>query len=239
MYLLNTIRLIASPVRWRSIIKSTTSSGHVHLLGHNIIPDTSQIFHQLLFACLGIYIRYSCIQIICTYGMPHCTILVAERNTILIIIRSVFHHTANINQVLRKFQITGISCGTIHFDHSHIMWRANGITSQFGRSRFVKVAQKICCFYGSIKKSSLSGGTTMHNTRHHQVSQVICLKVQPIGKSSFFILVTYFRSNDRLFMLILQCMRVNPFIQFFDNNRRMYITVCTLGFYDTSNKVIH
>ena len=79
----------------------------------------------------------------------------------------------------------------------------------------------------------------MHNTRHHQVSQVICLKVQPIGKSSFFILVTYFRSNDRLFMLILQCMRVNPFIQFFDNNRRMYITVCTLGFYDTSNKVIH
>ena len=79
----------------------------------------------------------------------------------------------------------------------------------------------------------------MHNTRHHQVSQVICLKVQPIGKSSFFILVTYFRSNDRLFMLILQCMRVNPFIQFFDNNRRMYITICTLGFYDTSNKVIH
>ena len=34
-------------------------------------------------------------------------------------------------------------------------------------------------------------------------------------------------------------MAVYSLIQLFYNNRCMYITVCTLGFYDASNKVIH
>ena len=239
MHFLNAIRFIARSIRWGAVIQSTASSGHVHLSGDNIVPDTSQVLHQLLFTRLRIHICHTCIQVIGTYGMSHCTILVTERDTVLIIIRTTFYHTANVNQVFWKFQITGISCSTIHLHHSHIVWRANSIACQLGRSRLIEVTKEICSFHGSIKKSRFSGSTVVNDTCHHQVSQVIRFKIQPIGKCTFFVLRAYFRTNHCLLLGISQRMAVYSLIQFFYNNRRMYITICTLGFYDTSNKVVH
>ena len=121
VHFLYTIRFIAGTIRRSSVIEGSAGSGHIHFPSDNVIPDASQVFHQLLFSCLGIYICYACIKIIGTYGMSHCTILITERDTVLIIVRTVLYHTANINQILRKFQITGIFCGTIHLNHSHIV----------------------------------------------------------------------------------------------------------------------
>ncbi len=83
--------------------------------------------------------------------MSHRIVLLTERNTVLIIIGAIFHHSTDINQILGKFQITGIPCSTVHFHHAHIMGGTNSISCQFRRSGFIKMTEEVRRFYGSIE----------------------------------------------------------------------------------------
>ena len=100
VHFLDAVRLVACAVRRSAVIERTTSSGHIHLSVHDVIPDARKVFHQLLFACLSIYVSHTCIEVIGTHGMSHRVVLFAERDTVLIVVRPVFHHAADVYQVL-------------------------------------------------------------------------------------------------------------------------------------------
>ena len=151
VYFLNTVRLIAGTIRRSTVIQRTARSCNIHLAGHNVFPDAGQVFHQLVFSCFGIHIGHTGIQVIGTHGMSHRIVLLTERNTVLIIIGAIFHHTTDINQILGKFQITGIPCSTVHFHHAHIMGGTNSISCQFRRSGFIEMTEEVRRFYGSIE----------------------------------------------------------------------------------------
>ena len=151
VYFLNTVRFIAGTIRRSTVIQRTARSCNIHLAGHNVFPDAGQVFHQLVFSCFGIHIGHTGIQVIGTHGMSHRIVLLTERNTVLIIIGAIFHHSTDINQILGKFQITGIPCSTVHFHHAHIMGGTNSISCQFRRSGFIEMTEEVCRFYGSIE----------------------------------------------------------------------------------------
>ena len=240
MYLLNTIRLITGAVGRSSVIKGTASPGHVHLPGDDVIPDMGQILHQLLFAGFGIDIRHPGIQVIGTYRMSHRPVLLTERNTILIIIRTIFHHPPNVNQILRQFQITWIPRGAVHFDYPHIMGRADSVTGQFSGSGFIEMTKEIGGTDGCIKRSGLPGGTAVNDGSHHQMAQVVGFKVQAIGKGSFLVTCTYLGSDNCLpVRLFRQGMSVDAFVQFVDDDRGMDISISPLGFYDAGYETVH
>ncbi len=239
MYLLNTIRLITGAVGRSTVIKGTASPGHIHFPGNDVIPNTGQVLHQLLFTGFGIDIRHPGIQVIGTYRMSHRPVLLTERNAVLIIIRTIFHHPPNVNQILRQFQITWIPRGAVHFDYPHIMGRTYSVTGQFSGSGFIEMTKEIGGTDGCIKKSGLPGGTTMNDGGHHQMSQIVGFKVQAIGKGAFLIFGSYLGSDDCLLMRLFQSMSIDSFIKLFDNNRGMDISICSLSLYDASNETIH
>ena len=240
MYLLNTIRLITGAVGRSSVIKGTASPGHVHLPGDDVVPDTGQILHQLLFAGFGIHIRHPGIQVIGTHRMPHRPVLFTERNAVLIIIRTIFHHPPDVYQILRQFQVTRIPRGAVHLDYAHIMGRADGVTGQFGGSGFIEMTQEIGGTDGCLKKGGLPGGTAVDDGGHHQMSQVVGFKVQPVGKGSFLVFGTHLGSDDCLpVRFFRQGMGVDAFVQFADDDRGMDISVRPLGFYDAGYETVH
>ena len=117
------------------------------------------------------------------------------------------------------------------------MRRANSITCQFSRSRFIKMAKEIGRFNGSIKQCTFSGSTVVNDSRHHQMSQIICLEIQTVGKSPFLIFISYFRTDHRLPMRLR--MRIDSLVPFFDNHRSMDIPISTLCFHNGSDHMIH
>ena len=49
------------------------------------------------------------------YSMPHGIVLFTERNPVLIIISTILYHATNIDQILRKFKIAGITYPSSRF----------------------------------------------------------------------------------------------------------------------------
>ena len=65
---------------------------------HDVIPDGTQIFHQLCFARLGIEVGNTSVEVVGTDGMSHSLVLVAELMSILVVVFAVGHAVTNGNQ---------------------------------------------------------------------------------------------------------------------------------------------
>ena len=94
---------------------------------HNVFPDSREIFHQLGLASLGVEVGHACIQIVRSYGVPHCLVLVAQLMTVLIMIFAISHAVTDGDEALRQCQVFLVARLTVHLRRTHIVTWTDGV----------------------------------------------------------------------------------------------------------------
>ena len=236
VYLLNQIGLVDRTIGRRTIVEGTTGTRHIHLAGHDILPDARQVLHQLLLARLGIDIGHTGIEVVGANGVTHRIVLLAEGDAVLVVIRTILDHAADVDQVLREFEVARVARSTIHLHHTHVVRGADGIAGQLSRSRLVEMAEEVGRLNGGIEQGAFARSTIVRDTGHHQVAEVIGLEVQAIGEGTLLIGTTHLRADG---LLGCMAMGVDTLVALVDNHRRMDVAIFTLCLHDTRDERIH
>ena len=169
--------------------------------------------------------------------MTHGIVLLAEGDTILVVVRTILDHTTNVNQVLREGQIARIARSAVHLHHTHVVRRADGVTCQLGRGGLVEMAEEVGRLDCRLEERTLTRSAVVRNTGHHQVTEVIGLEVQTVGEGSLLVGTTHLRTDSLLLMAV--GMGIDTTVALVDNDRRMNIAILTLCLDHAGDKVIH
>ena len=89
MYLLPVGRFIVCAVRRDTVVQGAAAAGDIHLASDDILPYCREVLHQLFFARLYVEVGCSGIEIVGTDTVSACSILLAERFAVLVVIRTV------------------------------------------------------------------------------------------------------------------------------------------------------
>ena len=98
----------------------------------DIVPNGTEVLHQLGFTRLGIEIGDTCIEVVGTNGMSHSLVLVAELMTVLVVVLTISYAIADSNESLGQRQVFLVASLTVHLCSTHIVAWTDGITREFG-----------------------------------------------------------------------------------------------------------
>ena len=94
---------------------------------NDVVPNGCEVLHQLFLACLCIEVGHAGIEIVCSDGMPHCLVLVAQLVAVLIVVFAIGHGVADGNQAFGQREIFLFARLPIHLCSTHVVTGTDGI----------------------------------------------------------------------------------------------------------------
>ena len=121
VHFLYVVGLVVGTVGRSAVVQGATCTVDIHLAVNDVVPNRSEVFHQLFLTLLQEEVGHTGIQIVGAHGVSHGVVLLAERYAVLVVVGTVFHHATDVDHALGRFQITRISRGPVNLCHGHIM----------------------------------------------------------------------------------------------------------------------
>ena len=99
------------------------------------------------------------------------------------------------------------------------------------------MAKEIGRLDGCVKQGTLTRGAIVGDARHHEVTQVVSLEVQSVGKSPLLVFRSDLCTDDGLVAVFAVC--IDTLVSLFDDDRCVDVSIGTLCLHHLFDELIH
>jgi len=200
MYFLDIGGIVGCGIGGDAVVERSAAACDIHFPFCHVGPDSIQIMAKGIVSGLCYYVGHAGIEIIGSYCMTHCGVLIAEGDPVLVIVGAVADQAADVDEVLCQLEVGWIFCGPVELDDAHIMGRADSVAGQFGGAVMIESYEVIGCFYSDVEKVRFTCCAKVNTGCGHEVAHVVGLEIETVfeggGLAGMFVFFDHHGSMD-------------------------------------------